>query len=246
MVDGVAMTPHDVGGEGSENPVLALRELVHELSTLLDGSMRCLRLAQRELDRGPTDADTMRRLETVRGALDRMADLVRLSMSGASGSIGLSGLGSVRPLGLSAAIRHAREVCADRARELGIEIVLRLGTEIEGLSADRLYVVVLNGVRNAIDAIERAGRPGVVIVSAHVLAGELVIEICDDGQGLTVGGAAHGMGVGLGLSRSLVGPMGGTLELSGNADGPGATLRVRVGVPARIADTLACDRLVGR
>ncbi len=227
----VAMEQQHEGGSaggGSENPAQALRELVHELATLLDGSRRCLSLAQRDLDAGRESGESRRQLETVRGALDRMADLVRCAMSGAAVSIGSDALGTCTPVSLAQAVRHARDVLAMRAAACGARIVLRLGDGVEELPAGRLYVVVLNGIRNAIEAIERDGRPGSVFVSCMIEGGEVSLEISDDGPGLD--GQVHGSGVGLGLSRSIVEAMGGSLALVERDEG-GACLRVRVPAP---------------
>ncbi len=215
-------------GDGSENAARALRELVHELSTLLDGSRRCLSLAQRDLDGGRGADAGMRQLETVRGALDRMADLVRSAMSGASQSIGSDTLGTCTPVSMTDAVRHARDVLEGRARACGVRIVLRMGDGLDAIAAGRLYVVVLNGIRNAIEAIERGGRSGSVFVACALEGDEVVLEIADDGPGLD--GQVHGSGIGLGLSRSIVEAMGGRLELMDRAEG-GACLRVRVPVP---------------
>ncbi len=236
------MEQHTTLAEGSENAARQVRELVHELNALLDGSMRCLSLAQRTLSEGDADADLVRRLGVVRGALDRMADLVRGAMHGSSGDPG--GVFSRHPIALDEAIRHACEVCSDRARELGIEFDIVLGERFEQIPANRLYVAILNGVRNAIDSIERRGGPGMVVIEGAIDDGQVVIHVRDDGEGL-VRGSGNGAGVGLGLSRSVLAELAGTLGLTDRGDGGrGAILSLRVAMD-RLLQTSRASETIG-
>lgn len=237
------MEQHTQLADGSENAARQVRELVHELGTLLDGSMRCLSMAQRTLREGDADADLVRRLDTVRGALDRMADLVRGAMSAGAHGAGATLMG--KPICLDEAIRHACEVSADRARELDIDIDVVLGGRFDQIGADRLYVAILNGVRNAIDSIERRGGGGMVVVEGSIVDEQVRIHIRDDGEGLAVVSRGSGMGVGLGLSRSVLRDLGGTLELADRADGGrGATLSLSVAVERLVHG--AAPREIGR
>ncbi len=225
------MEQHTRLEEGSENAARQVRELVHELNALLDGSMRCLSLARTALHEADGDEDLVHRLDIVRGALDRMADLVRGAMNSGDHSSALMR----RPISLDEAIRHACEVSGDRARELGIEIQIDLCDGFDKIPANRLYVPILNGVRNALDSIERRDGVGLVSVSGKLDGDCIQIRIQDDGEGLTYQVRAHsssnGMGVGLGLSRSLLAELGGSLELVDREDGKrGAMLNLRVQV----------------
>ena len=82
-----------IGGPSSHNaPITADRAtiLAHELNNLLDGSIRCLGIAQHSLavQLAATEAESLetarRQMEAVRTALERMCELVHASMMGES------------------------------------------------------------------------------------------------------------------------------------------------------------------
>lgn len=189
-----------------------LTTLVHELSTLLDASMRVIGLARRSLcetggDRmtprleGRDDCPEMleRRLETVDAAIRQMADLVRSSMIGmaANGAAGLrEGFGASSSL--ADAVRHAADVMTPLAEESCVQIDTHIAPELADIAAGPVYAVVMNGVRNAIESIQRvAGGVGErhvggrVCVRAWAEAGRtgrcVMITIEDDGAGLVAG-----------------------------------------------------------
>jgi signal transduction histidine kinase len=99
---------------------------------------------------------------------------------------------------------------------------------------DHLFRVLMNLVRNARQAIEGAGRPGLIAVSAAAVAGGCEIRVKDDGPGFTdraranlfrpfEGGARKGgTGLGLAIAVDLVRGHGGALELE--ETGPGGTV----------------------
>jgi two-component system sensor histidine kinase KdpD len=117
-----------------------------------------------------------------------------------------------------------------------------------------LYSVILNGLRNAVQAMEDVCRPGAT-VCVHAGARRdadgrpwIELTIDDEGPGVpdgfdasSTGPRADGHGIGLGLCRRIVADMGGQLELANRSpDGRerGARLRVRVPAPRDLSDTL--------
>ncbi|MEX2217225.1 MAG: ATP-binding protein [Phycisphaerales bacterium] len=134
--------------------------LAHDLSSLLDGSMRCLGLAKRSLSVLPAhngEAEAVRRyVETVQGALERMADLVSAAMRGTSAVVGSPTLSPKRMITLGEALGHAAEVLLPEAQERGIAFRLDLAPNVASLPAGPLYSVLLNGLRNAMESISRA------------------------------------------------------------------------------------------
>ena len=131
--------------------------LTHELANLLDGSLRTLLLAQRSLDDSgdpqTNEADRLRRrLDTVQQSLARMTDLVRASAAGSDASIGAHSLGPRAPSTIAEAAHHAADVLGPIADERGVELTLSIQPEASVLPAQPLYTVVLNALRNAIDA----------------------------------------------------------------------------------------------
>ncbi len=221
------------------------RALLHELAGLLDGSTRYLRLAQRSLADGPDPAARTARalhhLAAAEGALLTMASLITPSRAVLEDDVDLGALGdrfARQPVeqAISAAVEHVRPI----ADALGIRIDLSIETDAAALPPAPLYPVAVNGLRNAIEAI---GRAGVVLVRVGATddgaATRIVIDISDSGPGIDDEQAARafdlgfttkpgGSGVGLALSRDIVQRLGGTIDLRPRGGGRGATLHVEV------------------
>ncbi len=224
-----------------------LTVLVHEIAGLLDGSMRQVSLVLRDLEEAKGvrqgDDEQAERLRVVHTAMGKMAEALRHASGGApsaslQGSCGLS---------LADAVRYAAGIMEPAAHERGITIEVELADRLSQLPPGHVYTVVLNGVRNALEAIVAAGPrkvlvPGKVVVHGCVEArpsGEwVVIEVRDTGIGppkLGSGRAAMvfdprfstkpgGLGVGLSLSRQIVESLGGFIDLLAR-EGGGAVLR---------------------
>lgn len=223
--------------------------LAHELSGLLDGSMRCLGLAIRSISAVEEAAqelvDAQTQIEAARRSLERMSELVEAAMNGSAASIGAVLTGASRPVSLGEAVRHAIDVVRPVASANQTSVDWTAPDEVDDVLAGPLYVVMLNGLRNAVESVARAGERGSVRMRLHlqqkVAQRWIVIEIEDDGQGLPSGvlpaslfepGAStkpRGGGLGLALIRQVVADLGGFVELT-NGDGPaqrkGALLRV--------------------
>lgn len=236
---------------GSVEGVDRLATLSHELSNLLDGSIRWLAMARREI-RSSTgelfDASVAsKRLDVVQQSLERMAGLIDGAMRDAARGLGKPG----GPLGcftLGQSAQHAVDVLTPRAAAEGIAIELEIDEGAADLPTGPLYTPLLNGVRNAVDAVERAGgavgegsgagpgRGGRVWVEVALenrgAVGGVRVLIRDTGRGLARGidplGAGDaprpgGLGIGLALSATIVEHAGGTLRLA-NADGGGGAV----------------------
>lgn len=266
-------TPPADGGFVPPTPESALEgigrteALAHELANILDGSMRCLGLAERAILGPGLETDRLdharRQIETVQQALARMSALVGTAMRSASGPVGSALAGASDPLTLLQSIRHAVQVSLPRAGSLGARITLDLDHECSDLPAGAIYSVVLNAITNALDSIEQrtaAGGPpgGLVEISGHRLAtggaASLVqIDIIDDGAGPpkdTHRAFEHGFttrpngsGIGLSIARSIVDRAGGRIALDPRKDAPGA--RLRIVWPARQPASPAAGRSNG-
>lgn len=190
------MTPDPVDGAFVAN---RLTTLIHELSTLLDGSMRVIGLARRTLT-STSDAPKAacpeqleRHLDTVDAAIRQMAELVRSTMIGmaANGAAGVrEGFGASSSL--ADAVRHAADVMAPFADECCVRMDTHIAPELADIAAGPIYPVVVNGVRNAIESIQRVGHRyvgGNVSIRAWAETGRMgrcvMITIEDDGEGLT-------------------------------------------------------------
>lgn len=237
-----------------------LTTLTHELANLLDGSMRCLSLARRrvESDQAAADSsvptgDVARHLETVQAAMRQMSDLVKCAMQGVSLAHARGtpeGTGS-----MAEAVRHAIEVMTPLTDERCLRISGEITDELADLPDRFVFAIITNGIRNAVESIERSGRgDGCIDISARTEPGRtgrcVVIEILDNGEGppeLPARGGESvfrlgystkhgGTGVGLAFCRELVQELGGTITLKGRdaqecGGRGGASLKVMFPVP---------------
>lgn len=236
-----------------------LERLAHELNNLLDGSIRNVGLARRAIEGQGSSAggagvdDIKRRLDTATFALERMADLVHASMQGGAQPLGSPHLTEAAPITIGEAATHAVEVARPEAQEYRVALAAEIEAAAAGIPAGPLYPVILNGVRNSLESIGRAGGIGRVVVQVrcgpapdpHGDARRWVeIDIVDDGEGppeeVDAGAVFEagfttkeaGSGLGLAVSRDLVKQAGGTIELRRRGDRhdsrrPGALLRIR-------------------
>ncbi|MHC4140572.1 MAG: ATP-binding protein [Planctomycetota bacterium] len=215
-----------------------MRQLAHELNSLLDGSLRTLGLALRQLEPVPGDrrsADAVvTRLQTARDAMWQMAELLERAMrdGGASSQV----LNRARLLGEE--IPSILALVGPLAESHDVAVRAEIGPEAGEAPIGPLGAVLLNGLRNAVQACVRSGQnPKRVELTAQAEQRNLVIRISDTGPG-EVGGehrgdqpsraaSPAGHGLGLGLCRQVVSELGGRLELVPGSAG-GTLLRVEV------------------
>ncbi|MCC6427812.1 MAG: HAMP domain-containing histidine kinase [Phycisphaerales bacterium] len=216
------------------------------MSNLLDGSLRWLGLAHRTIDqaRNPSSGNDLPaedaldqaswQIETARGALERMADLVHAAMQSAGLPLGSRLLTNAEPVGLLDALSHAARVIAPEAADKGITVHVDVAPELRSTPAGALYAVILNALRNSLESISLAqhctpgGRIEVLAASAGAVpggAGMFIIEVRDDGVGpppidrpdrvFDPGFSTKqgGSGIGLSMASSLVRESGGTIRL---------------------------------
>lgn len=219
--------------------------LIHELRNLLDGSLRCLGLARRSLcandswSRDPQSERVQRQLDATTTALEQMSHLVHSAMQGPQIALGSPLLAGGRPISLGDALDHAVEVMSPAAGELGVSVNTSITDQVGRLPAGPLYLAILNGLKNSIEAIERLqtdeNPPGGLIhltartedfdMRTATVRPMIAIEITDDGIG-PPGGAdlarvfehgftskAGGQGIGLSVARQVVEQAGGTVVL---------------------------------
>ncbi|MGO8916085.1 MAG: sensor histidine kinase [Stellaceae bacterium] len=123
------------------------------------------------------------------------------------------------------------------AKESDVVVRMELSPDLPAVLVDRIQIqqVVLNLIRNSVEAMAASERREISIRSYHGGAAMLEIAVSDTGPGLDaavtkqlfqpfVTTKAKGMGLGLSISRSIVDAHGGRLWATPN-DGPGVSFR---------------------
>ena len=234
----------------SSGPIAAdqVTMLAHELSNMLDGSMRWLGLAAAALP----EEDRMRDLDnitkareqikTVLSTLERMSSMVNAAMRSKSVPIGSPLLGVSSVVTIAMVIDHAVDVVRPLASQAGVRIEVRIDPRAGRLAAGPMYTVVLNGLFNAVQSIAKATKPdsldpgGLIEIIARVDAKreETVIEIFDDGVGLHSSvrnnqAFKHGVstneersGIGLSMAHQIVEQLEGIITLKDRQERAGS------------------------
>ena len=241
---------HDVR-DPSSGPVAAdhLTILAHDLSNMLDGSMRWLGLAAAALpeDERAEDAQNLikarEQIGTVLSTLERMSTMVNAAMRSKSVPIGSPLLGVSSVVTIAMAIDHAVDVARPLASQAGVQIKVRIDPHAGRLSAGPMYTVVLNALFNAVESIGKATRPdsldpgGTIEIVARVDSKreETVIEIFDDGVGLDMSvrnnrAFKHGVssrenhqGIGLSMAHQIVEQLEGIITLTDRDERAGSS-----------------------
>jgi signal transduction histidine kinase len=219
------VTNHVARAQQSGDEPDQLRVFAHEVANRLDGALRCVSLLRRR----NADDETIRRAEQ---ALVALAALTRSALREHRDNL-LFGGSENRTL--REAIELATETVAPICQERGIIVEVASEGVGDELLAMGLESVLLNGLWNAIEAVNRDRR---ITVDVHVKGELLILSVVDNGSGVPPevidrafeidASSSRGTGIGLNHARAIVTSLGGTIELSNNEDACGATLRVRV------------------
>lgn len=136
------------------------------------------------------------------------------------------------PCDLNALVRDVEQLASVDARLHDVSLTLHLSEDLPAVLADGVQIqqVVLNLIRNGIDAVEETGgREGRVVVrTARVGARTVRISVEDNGRGLAADAADKlfqpffttkrgGMGMGLSISKSIAAAHKGRISFTRNA-----------------------------
>jgi len=123
------------------------------------------------------------------------------------------------------------------SREKGVRSVFDFAPGAELVTADRVQIqqVLLNLMRNAIEAMRDSQTRLLTVRTAPAAGDRVLVEVSDTGPGIPdeiapqlfqpfVTTKAGGMGIGLSISKRIIESHGGTIDVHRNSDG-GATFR---------------------
>ncbi len=207
--------------------------LAHELNQPLSAIANYLRGSRRLLEKGDP-ADSPRLVE----ALDKAGDQALRAGAVIRRMRDFVGRGETerRVESISKLIEEASALALVGVKELGVRVTMHLDAKADLVLADRVQIqqVVVNLVRNAIDAMAVAEPAELTVRVAAGEDGFTVVSVSDTGSGIDedVRGRLfepfmttkkEGMGVGLSICRTIIEAHGGTIWAANSASGRGAT-----------------------
>jgi two-component system, LuxR family, sensor kinase FixL len=129
-------------------------------------------------------------------------------------------------------VEEASALALVGVKDLGIRVQFQFNPEIDLVIADRVQVqqVVLNLIRNAMDAMETSPKRDLIVAIAPEEGGHVRISVTDSGSGISpdiaeqlfqpfITTKRHGMGVGLSISRAIVEAHNGRIWVEANPTG---------------------------
>jgi two-component system, LuxR family, sensor kinase FixL len=129
-------------------------------------------------------------------------------------------------------VEEASALALVGAKDQGVRVRFVFGAARDLVLADRVQIqqVLLNLIRNAIEAMERSEKRELVISTAHADGNMIAIAVADTGHGIAPEVGAQlfqpflttkrtGMGVGLSISRTIIEAHGGQIEVEPNPGG---------------------------
>lgn len=229
-----------------------LSRMSHELRTPLNAILGFGQLLQANVDDPLSGGQRQQLDEMLRGGRHLLAlindvlDVARIE----AGQLQLS----LQPVDLAALAQECLRLVQPMAQDRGVTLALQFDPPAAawGVTADatRLKQVLLNLLSNAIKFNRACGE---VQVRAMAVADDVLLEVADQGPGITpeqlprlfqaferldMEGAVEGTGIGLSLSRSLVALMGGEIGVR-SVPGQGSVFWVRL--PAGTGGVVVAD-----
>jgi two-component system, LuxR family, sensor kinase FixL len=129
-------------------------------------------------------------------------------------------------------IEEASALALVGAKDKGVRVRFAFAPRLNYVLADKVQVqqVLLNLIRNAIDAMESAPTRELVVATSPAAENTIEISVSDTGTGIAPGIASqlfqpfvttksHGMGVGLSISRTIIESHGGSITYRPNLGG---------------------------
>lgn len=203
--------------------------LVHDLKNLVAQQSLLLKNAERHANNPEFQQDM---LDTVRHVVERMNRLLLQLRSGAAP------VANASSVDISAVLDRLVSYHASQGQRINVTVE----TKLRVLAHDeRLERVLGHLIQNAVDAMNRVGEVRVRVAENQ---GQAVIEVEDEGHGMTpefirdglfkpfVSTKSTGMGIGAYESREYISELGGTMEVESTA-GTGTKFRLALPIASR-------------
>jgi two-component system sensor kinase FixL len=202
--------------------------IAHEINQPLTAISAYAQACQRLLDNADTDpallTDTLAKIAQ---QAQRGGDIIRRVRGMASHAQTQRSTGDI-----NAIIWECMEMSAYEARVKGIEIALHLQEGLPAIPIDTVQIqqVVLNLLRNSVDALQNQTGERRVDICSRLRDGALCVSVADNGPGVDEAAAQRlfehffttkraGMGIGLSMSKSIIDAHGGDLRYEPGAHG---------------------------
>lgn len=203
--------------------------LAHELNQPLSAIANYLKGSRRLLE-GHSDEQ----IATVRDAMDRAAEqslragqIIRRLRDFVARGESERQVESIKKL-----VEEASALALVGAKDLGVRVMVKLDPAADQVLADKVQIqqVMLNLMRNAIEAMEQMQRRELVVSVAPAEDQMVLVSVADTGSGISeevmlhlfqpfITSKRHGMGVGLSISRTIVESHGGRIWAEANPGG---------------------------
>jgi two-component system sensor kinase FixL len=203
--------------------------LAHELNQPLSAISNYLKGSRRMLEAAEDERST-----TVRDALDKAGDqamragqIIRRLRDFVS-----RGETERRVESITKLVEEASALALVGVKDRGIKVRFQFDPAVDLVLADRVQVqqVLLNLIRNSMDAMEDVTNRDLVIAIASEGFGHVRVSVSDTGSGISpeiaeqlfqpfITTKRHGMGVGLSISRTIVEAHGGRIWVEPNPQG---------------------------
>jgi len=201
--------------------------LAHEIRNPLNGALLHVTYLERALKRSAGSDDALETTRFIGGEIQRLSLLVRDFLVFARPAPP-----NRKPASLQALCSRAVAVVADDASRVKATLVTDLTSTdlVAEIDSDKIEQLLLNLLRNAIDAVEGAGG-GRVVLRLRRQPRSVLLEVEDDGPGLPSPEApifdafystkSQGTGLGLAIVHRVVTDHGGSVEVDSH---PGRTV----------------------
>jgi two-component system, LuxR family, sensor kinase FixL len=203
--------------------------LAHELNQPLSAIANYLKGSQRLLEDKPDERSAMVRdaMDKAAGQAVRAGEIIRRLRDFVARGESERRVESVKKL-----VEEASALALVGAKDRGIRVRFAFDPSIDLVLADRVQIqqVLLNLMRNAIEAMEEAPTRELTVAATSIDGDMLAISVADTGTGIApevraqlfqpfFTTKAHGMGVGLSISRTIIEAHGGQIGVEPNPGG---------------------------